>query len=489
MFQGTGSDVGKSLLTAAFCRIAKRRGISVAPFKPQNMSNNAAACANGGEIGRAQALQALACGVDPHTDMNPVLLKPQTDTTAQVVVHGKATTTEEASTYMSRRDNLMGAVMESFTRLSNAYDLVLVEGAGSPSEINLRARDIANMGFAQRAGVPVCLIGDIDKGGVIASVVGTQKVIDPADANMIRGFIINKFRGDPRLFDAGVAEIEHRTGWPCFGVVPWLSASARLPAEDAVVLETPSSNHAPGTKIAAPMLSRIANFDDADPLKLAPGISFSWIPPGRPIPRDTDIIILFGTKSTLGDLRFLRDQGWHHDILAHRRAGGRLLGICGGYQMMGTRILDPNGVDGAPGEADGLGLLDVETVMQPNKRVNPVSGKCAITGMGIDGYEIHTGQTTGPDTQHPFAFIGDMPDGACSNDGKVEGTYLHGIFANDAFRQRWLERTGVTSEHMFNYGTEVETALDAIADGVEASVDIDALLKAAGLPASPALAG
>lgn len=482
MFQGTGSDVGKSLLTAAFCRVAKRRGISVAPFKPQNMSNNAAACGDGGEIGRAQALQARACGIDPHTDMNPVLLKPQTDTAAQIVVHGKATTTEDARTYMNHRDRLMGAVMESFTRLAQRHDLILVEGAGSPAEINLRARDIANMGFARHAGVPVCLIGDIDKGGVIASLVGTQSVIDPADAELIRGVIINKFRGDPRLFDDGVTAIEQRTGWPCFGVVPWLSASARLPAEDAVILETSLPNHQAGIKIAAPMLSRISNFDDADPLKLAPGVSFNWIPPGRPIPRDTDIIILFGTKSTLGDLRFLREQGWHHDILAHRRTGGRVLGICGGYQMMGTRVSDPNGVDGPSGEAEGLGLLDVETVMLPDKHVKKVSGTCARTVMRIDGYEIHTGQTTGPGTNLPFAVVDGKPDGARSDDGKVEGTYLHGIFVNDAFRQHWLKRAGDLADHTFDYQTEVEAALDAIADGVEATIDIDALFGTARSP-------
>ena len=482
MLQGAGSDVGKSLLTAAFCRLAKRRGASVAPFKPQNMSNNAAACASGGEIGRAQALQALAAGIDPHTDMNPVLLKPQTDRTAQVVVHGKAVKAMEAADYMARRDRLMGAVMESFDRLAARHDLIIVEGAGSPAEINLRARDIANMGFARTAGVPVCLIGDIERGGVIASLVGTKAVLDPADAAMIQGFIVNKFRGDPRLFDDGVTAIEDRTGWPCFGVIPWLAAAARLPAEDAVVLNQPQTDRDGGLKIAAPMLSRIANFDDADPLKQEPDVNFQWIAPGRSIPCDADAIILFGTKSTLGDLAFLRAQGWDHDIIAHARAGGRVLGICGGYQMLGRKIADSEGVDGPPGEAAGLGLLDVETAMGTTKRVMPVSAVCAVTGASISGYEIHMGSTDGSDTARPFATVDDAREGARSADGRIEGTYLHGAFASDAFRRAWLTRAGAAPAAGLHYGAAVENAIDALADGVEAAVDVDALLSLARHP-------
>ena len=322
MLQGTGSDVGKSVLTAALCRLATRRGLRVAPFKPQNMSNNAAACADGGEIGRAQALQARAAKIEPHTDLNPVLLKPQTDTCAQIVVHGQVAATQEASRYMANRHHLMAAVMESFTRLSQAYDLIIVEGAGSPAETNLRAGDIANMGFAQAANVPVCLVGDINKGGVIASLVGTRAVLSEEDAALIKGYIVNKFRGDVSLFQSGIDDIQKHTHWPCFGVIPWLEACAHLPAEDAVALETPQSDGSAGKlKIAAPMLSRMANFDDADPLKQAPEIDFVWIPPGQPIPADTDIVILFGTKSTVGELQFIRQQGWHHDILAHARRG------------------------------------------------------------------------------------------------------------------------------------------------------------------------
>ena len=482
MLQGTGSDVGKSVLTAALCRIAKRRGLSVAPFKPQNMSNNAAACSSGGEIGRAQALQALACGIEPHTDMNPVLLKPETDRMAQIVVHGQAVEAMDAAEYMSRRDRLMGAVMESFERLSARHDLIIVEGAGSPAEINLRARDIANMGFARKAGVPVCLIGDIERGGVIASLVGTKSVIDPADAAMIIGFLVNKFRGDPRLFDDGVKEIEGRTNWPCFGVIPWLAASARLPAEDAVVLHRPQTSQRSGLRIAAPMFSRMANFDDADPLKLEPHVDFQWVPPGRAIPQDTDVIILFGTKSTLGDLAFLRAQGWDHDIIAHARAGRRVLGICGGYQMLGHGIVDPAGVDGAPGEAEGLGLLDVETVMSGEKRVSPVTAVCARSGEPISGYEIHIGETFGPDAVRAFAVIDGQAEGALSLDGCVEGTYLHGAFASDGFRRDWLARAGATPSEGLSYGDAVEGALDALADGVEAAVNVDAFLAVAQPP-------
>lgn len=482
MLQGTGSDVGKSVLTAALCRIAKRRGLSVAPFKPQNMSNNAAACPAGGEIGRAQALQALACGLEPHTDFNPILLKPETDRRAQLVVHGRAVTAMDADHYMAHRGDLMCRVMESFERLTASHDLVIVEGAGSPSEINLRERDIANMGFARRAGVPVCLVGDINKGGVIASLVGTKSVLDPDDAAMISSFIINKFRGDPALFYEGVKAIETRTGWPCFGVIPWLEATAYLPAEDAVVLEQAAPRNGGMLKIAAPMLSRMANFDDADPLKHASGVDFHWVAPGQPIPRDTDVIILFGTKSTLGDLTFLRQQGWDHDVIAHARAGGRVLGICGGYQMLGRRIVDPEGIDGTPGEAEGLGLLNVVTEMRGDKQVLPVSGRCAAEGVAVAGYEIHTGRTSGPDTARPMFRLDHGADGATSPGALIEGTYLHGAFTSDTYREAWLKRAGAPANAGFNYGAAVEEALDRLAEGVEAAVNIEALLDTARAP-------
>lgn len=482
MLQGTGSDVGKSILTAALCRIALRRGLSVAPFKPQNMSNNAMACSDGGEIGRAQALQARAAGLPPSTDMNPILLKPQTDRAAQVVVQGKALEAMPAADYMASRDQLMGAVLESFERLVDQHDLVLVEGAGSPAEVNLRARDIANMGFARAARVPVCLIGDIDKGGVIASLIGTQAVLSRADAELIRGFLINKFRGDLKLFEDGVQTIEDYTGWPCFGVVPWLSAPAYLPAEDAVTLERGEDNTEGVLKIAAPMLSRIANFDDADPIRLEPGIAFEWIPPGRPLPRDADLVILFGTKSTLGDLAFLREQGWDHDIQAHARSGGRVLGICGGYQMLGRTISDPNGVDGPAGTQAGLDLLDVDTVMTGDKRVVPVRGQSAVSGLNINGYEIHVGMTTGADTERPFATVDGHADGACSANGLIQGTYIHGAFAADEFRASWLRSVGAQHVGTVNYEATVDQALDDLADGVEAALDIDALFALAAKP-------
>lgn len=482
MLQGTGSDVGKSVLTAGLCRIAKRRGLSVAPFKPQNMSNNAAACQDGGEIGRAQALQARACGLDPHVDMNPVLLKPQSDRTSQVVIHGKAHSAADAAHYMANRGSLLPAVMESFARLVEQHDLVIVEGAGSPAETNLRKGDIANMGFARAAGVPVCLIGDIEKGGVIAAVVGTKAVIDPADADMIKGFVINKFRGDPSLFDAGLADIEARTGWPSFGVIPWLPATAKLPAEDAVSLSKSAQKRSGQLKICAPMLSRIANFDDADPLKMEPEVDFQWVPPEQAIARDCDVIILFGSKSTLGDLAFIRQQGWDHDILAHARAGGQVLGLCGGYQMLGQEIHDPGGVDGTPGSAPGLGLLTVSTTMDGTKTVSPITGTCPRTGDALWGYEIHMGETHGPDTCRPMVNIAGHMDGARSLDGRIEGTYVHGLFAADGYRQAWLNRLGISANPSLNYDARVDEALDAVADGLEAALDIDALLACAKTP-------
>ena len=488
MLQGTGSDVGKSLIVTALCRIARRRGIRVAPFKPQNMSNNAAACA-GGEIGRAQAVQAQAAGLAPEVDFNPVLLKPETDRRAQVVVQGKVANSMDAADYMARRGARMQAVLESFERLVNAYELIVVEGAGSPAEINLRTGDIANMGFARQVHIPVCLIGDIDKGGVIASLVGTQAVLAPEDAALIRGFLINKFRGDPKLFDAGVAAIETRTGWPCFGVIPWLAGAASLPAEDAVVLgEEPGPTDGFGARgtgdrlrIVAPMLSRLANFDDADPLRLEPGVDFRWVPPGQPLPRDADVVILFGTKSTLGDLAFMRDQGWDHDLVAHARGGGRVLGLCGGYQMLGAGIVDPDGADGPPGEAPGLGLLDVRTEMTGPKTVCPVQGRCLATELPVTGYEIHVGLTIGDDCARPLFDLDGRADGARSIDGLIEGSYVHGVFGNDEFRRAWLRRAGGGGSNL-DYTAAVEQAIDSVADGVGRAVDIEALLDCAAPP-------
>ncbi|CAM3722385.1 cobyric acid synthase [Paracoccus yeei] len=473
MIQGTGSNVGKSLLVAGLCRAARLRGLSVAPFKPQNMSNNAAVTAEGGEIGRAQALQARAAGLEPSVHMNPVLLKPETDRAAQVVVQGRAMARAQAADYGALRAGLMAAVLDSFGRLASVHELVLVEGAGSPAEVNLRPRDIANMGFARAAGVPVVLVGDIDRGGVIAQIVGTQAVIDPADAAMIRGFLVNRFRGDPALFDAGRAFIAQRTGWPDLGLVPWFPDAARLPAEDAVDLRRAVG--AGGLHIACPMLSRIANFDDLDPLAAEPGVRLTMVPPGQALPGDADLVILPGTKSTRGDLAFLRQQGWDIDLAAHVRRGGHVLGICGGYQMLGAWVHDPDGHDGDPGSTRGLGLLEVETRMVPDKRLTRVQGRAL--GQPVEGYEIHMGRAQGPDCARPLAHIPE-PEGATSADGRVTGTHLHGLFAGDAFRAAWLARLGAPSTP--GYGAGVEAVLDRLAAHLETHLDLDRLFALAG---------
>ncbi|MEM1431676.1 MAG: cobyric acid synthase [Pseudomonadota bacterium] len=475
MIQGTGSNVGKSLLVAGLARAARRRGLSVAPFKPQNMSNNAAVTSDGGEIGRAQALQAMAAGVPLHTDMNPVLLKPETETGAQIIVQGKRFATAHARGYAALKPQLMAPVLDSFRRLAVAHDLILVEGAGSPAEINLRAGDIANMGFARAAGIPVVLAGDIDRGGVIAQIVGTQAVLDPEDAAMVAGFLINRFRGDPSLFDDGYAEIERRTGWKGLGVLPWFAEAWRLPAEDALDLGTGSSDGA--LHIVCLGLARIANFDDLDPLAQEPGVRLTVLRAGQPIPGDTDLVILPGSKSTRGDLAHLRDQGWDVDLKAHVRRGGHVLGICGGYQMLGRRIDDPDGIEGTAGADAGLGLLDVETVMTPEKRLTETQAVHAGTGMGFTGYEIHIGQTDGPDRSRPFAHIGAAAEGASSPDGRIAGSYLHGMFRDDAFRAAWLARFGQTSRSA--YGAGVEETLDRLAQHIEEHLDVDGILACA----------
>ena len=476
MLQGAGSNVGKSMLVAGLARALVRRGLSVAPFKPQNMSNNAAVTCDGGEIGRAQALQALACGVPPHTDMNPVLLKPETETGAQVVVHGKRLTTVKARDYARLKPDLMAPVLQSFERLRARYDIVLVEGAGSPAEVNLRAGDIANMGFARAADVPVVLIGDIDRGGVIAQIVGTQTVIDPMDAAQVKGFVINKFRGDPSLFDDGYALIEARTGWTGFGVLPWFADSWKLPAEDA--LDLPRTRSEGEVRVVCLGLERIANFDDLDPLSQEPGVSVEVLGPGRAIPGDSDLVILPGSKSTRGDLAFLRAQGWDIDLQAHVRRGGHVLGICGGYQMMGQRIDDPDGIEGPSGSSTGLGLLQVDTLMTGDKRLTETRAEHVETGIVLDGYEIHKGRSFGPDCARPFARIKDRDEGACSADGRLCGSYFHGMFRNDAFRAAYLTRVGARASGL-NYAGAVEQTLDALADHMEAHLDVPGLIATA----------
>ena len=476
MIQGTGTNVGKSLLVAGLCRAARRRGLSVAPFKPQNMSNNAAVTADGGEIGRAQALQALAAGLPLHTDMNPVLLKPETDVGAQVVVQGQRLTTARARDYQKLKPQLLERVLESFERLKATHDLVLVEGAGSPAEVNLRVGDIANMGFARAANVPVILAGDIDRGGVIAQIVGTQAVIDTEDATLIKGFLINRFRGDPTLFDDGYAMISARTGWRGYGVCPWFTDAWRLPAEDALDLSAPRRET--GLHVVCLALSRLANFDDLDPLAQEPGVRLTMLAPGRPIPGDADLVIIPGTKSTRGDLTFLRAQGWDVDIAAHVRRGGYVLGICGGYQMLGREVADPDGIEGPAGCDLGLGLLDVRTLMTPKKRLTEVAAVHVATGAAFQGYEIHIGETQGLDRARPFAQVEGLPEGAVSRDGQIAGSYLHGMFRGDAFRAAFLAGFGV-SPTTDSYDAGVDRTLDALATHLETHLDVEGLFAAA----------
>jgi len=448
----------------------------VAPFKPQNMSNNAAVTADGGEIGRAQALQAWAAGRPLHTDMNPVLLKPETDVGAQVIVQGQRLTTAKARDYQKLKPNLLARVLESFNRLKSANDLVLVEGAGSPAEVNLRAGDIANMGFARAADVPVILAGDIDRGGVIAQVVGTQAVIAAEDAAMIAGFLINRFRGDPSLFDDGYRLIEDRTGWRGYGVCPWFADAWKLPAEDAVDLGAPGREG--GLHIVCLALSRIANFDDLDPLAQEPGVRLTMLGPGRAIPGDADLVILPGTKSTRGDLSFLRAQGWDVDLAAHVRRGGHVLGICGGYQMLGQQVADPHGIEGPAGTDPGLSLLDLRTEMTPQKRLTEVSAIHEATGAAFHGYEIHIGKTEGPARARPFAHVAGMPEGAVSPDGRIAGSYLHGMFRDDTFRAAFLAGFGISAA-ADGYEAGVDQTLDDLATHLERHLDVEGLLAAA----------
>lgn len=478
MFQGTGSDVGKSLLVAGLCRAYTRRGLRVLPFKPQNMSNNAAVTADGGEIGRAQALQARACHAAPSVNMNPVLLKPQSEIGSQIVVQGKIFGTAKARDYQALKPQLASFVSESFARLRAEADLVLVEGAGSPAEVNLRKGDIANMGFARAHDVPVVLIGDIDRGGVIAQIVGTKIVLDPADADMVRGFLVNKFRGDASLFSEGMDLIAERTGWAALGLVPFFAQAARLPAEDAVALSRREKAKDGGKVVAVPQLPRISNFDDFDPLKLEPDVDLRMVPPGEPLPL-CDLVILPGTKATIADLAFFRAQGWDIDLLAHARRGGRILGICGGYQMLGRTVSDPHGMEGPPGAVAGLGLLDVETELTSEKILHACAGVSVPEGAAFSGYEMHVGTTRGPDCQRPLLrFANGRADGAVSADGAIRACYVHGLFGDEDQRAALLRWIGAEPSAL-GYEAEVERVLDALAAHLEQHIDLDALLTLA----------
>jgi adenosylcobyric acid synthase len=482
MIQGCGSDVGKSTLVAGLCRLFADRGLRVRPFKPQNMSNNAAVTADGGEIGRAQALQAQACRTPPTVHMNPVLLKPETDRRAQLVVRGEVQGRWSAAALQDHKPALLQTVLDSYRRLSAEADLVLVEGAGSPAEVNLRARDIANMGFARAADVPVALVGDIDRGHVIAALVGAHAVLAPDDRALVRGFIVNKFRGDPALFDAGRAEIVRRTGWADLGLAPWTATAGRLPAEDALALTR--TREASGTgrvKVVAPRLPSLANFDDLDALRSEPEVAFSWLQPGEALPGDVDLVVLAGSKATLADLGRLKAEGWDVDLQAHVRRGGRVLGLCGGYQMLGRRVADPQGLEGSPGEAAGLGLLDVETVLESGKTLRPVRGRLAEGGATFEGYEIHLGRTEGPGTARPMLLTEEgRPDGAVSPDGRVMGCYAHGLLDRAEARAAVLAPLGVRSDGR-DRAAAVNAELDALAATLAASLDIPALARIAGL--------
>ncbi len=480
MLQGTGSDVGKSLLTAGLGRAFLRRGLKVRPFKPQNMSNNAAVTADGGEIGRAQALQARACGLAPSTDMNPVLLKPQSEVGAQVVVRGRVWGSVQAEAYQALKSDLLPAVMESFDRLAEGADLLLVEGAGSPAEVNLRAGDIANMGFAEAARVPVVLVGDIDRGGVIASIVGTHHLLPPEERALLAGVIINKFRGDLRLFDGGLAAIARETGLASFGVVPYFAEAHRLPAEDALAVERPPEAKANARiRVAVPVFSRIANFDDLDPLMAEPDVEVVFVQRGRALPGDADLIVLPGSKATLADLAVIQTEGWDLDIRAHLRRGGWLLGLCGGFQMLGRRIADPDGIEGPPGAAEGLGLLDLETKLTGDKTLVEAAGVEIESGEAVEGYEMHVGETGGPALERPMFTLAGHSEGAVSEDGRVLGCYLHGLFAADGFRHAFLSRLKLRAVSGLAYEAEVESTLDGLADHLETHLDLDGLLAAA----------
>jgi adenosylcobyric acid synthase len=478
MLAGTGSDVGKSLIVAGLARAFTRRGLMVRPFKPQNMSNNAAVTEDGGEIGRAQALQARAACTAASVHMNPVLLKPQSQIGAQVIVQGSVYASAKAAAYQEMKRELLPYVLDSYGRLRSEADLVLVEGAGSAAEVNLRANDIANMGFARAADVPVVLIGDIDRGGVIASLIGTKAVLPPEDAALVRGFIVNKFRGDAALFADGMVRIAQATGWEALGLVPHFADAHLLPAEDALALgRAPAVKHDARVRVAVPVLPHIANFDDIDPLEAEPDVELIRVRAGEALPGDADVIILPGSKATIADLAALRAAGFDIDIAAHRRRRGLVLGLCGGYQMLGRIVADPDGIEGPAGAVPGLGLLDVATTLSAEKRLEKVHGATG-DGAPFSGYEMHMGVTEGPDRARPFARLADgSPEGAVSTDGRVIGTYVHGLFADDRQRAAFLARFKGTAS--VAYDALIDRTLDALAAHLAAHLDLDRLLTLA----------
>ncbi len=465
------------MIVAGLCRLFSRQGMTVRPFKPQNMSNNAAVTADGGEIGRAQALQAMACGVESSVHMNPVLLKPSSEVGAQLVVQGQARQNFRAQDYTRIKASLMPVVMDSFERMKAGADLVIVEGAGSPAEVNLREGDIANMGFALAADVPVVLVGDIDRGGVIASLTGTHLLLPKEERQQVKGFLVNKFRGDPVLFESGAKMIGEQTGWKNLGIIPWFGDAHKLPAEDALGLLSSEAKPGATLKIDVLKLPHIANFDDLDPLRLEPAVSLRMVSGGEVVRGDADLVILPGSKSTLNDLAFVKQQGWDTDILGHIRRGGKVLGICGGYQMLGNSLHDPKGFEGKPGSMAGLGLLDIETILTGRKRLEQVTARHIGFGVQTRGYRIHIGQTSGPDCQRPLFDTDGGKDGAQSGDGKVMGSYVHGLFADDWFRASFLEMLGADVGSSLAYGQEVGQTLDGLADHLGQAIDCNSLLE------------
>ena len=479
MVQGTTSDAGKSTLVTALCRWLKRKGITVVPFKPQNMALNSAVTADGGEIGRAQAVQAQAAGLPPHTDMNPILLKPNSDVGAQVIIHGQAVGNMDAVAYHDYKRVAMEAVLASHKRLSDGYQVVMVEGAGSPAEINLRANDIANMGFAENVDCPVILIADIDKGGVFAHLVGTLELLSPSEQARVKGFVINRFRGDIALLQPGLEWLEQRTGKPVLGVLPYLM-DFHLEAEDAVDVRQ-SAKSEQTLKVVVPVLPRISNHTDFDPLRLHPQVDLCFIGPGQSVP-SADLIILPGSKSVRADLAWLRAQGWEPAIQRHLRYGGKVLGICGGLQMLGDAIADPLGLEGPAGQSDGLGLLRFSTTLAAHKQLRNVRGRLAIDGADITGYEIHAGISDGPALERAAVRLEEgRGDGAISEDGQVLGTYLHGLFESPAACESLLRWAGLEKAQRVDYQALRERDIERLADLVDKHLDASQLLALCGL--------
>ncbi|MBM7060721.1 cobyric acid synthase [Pseudomonas sp. UL073] len=479
MVQGTTSDAGKSTLVVALCRWLQRQGVAVVPFKPQNMALNSAVTADGGEIGRAQAVQAQAAGLAPHTDMNPVLLKPNSDTGAQVIIHGRAISSMEAAAYHDYKQVAMQAVLTAHARLSAQYPVVMVEGAGSPAEINLRAGDIANMGFAEAVDCPVILIADIDRGGVFAHLVGTLELLAPSEQARVVGFVINRFRGDIGLLQPGLDWLEARTGKPVLGVLPYLM-DFHLEAEDAID-QRQGAKAERVLKVVVPVLPRISNHTDFDPLRLHPQVDLQFVGPGQPIP-PADLIILPGSKSVRADLAFLRAQGWEDALQRHLRYGGKLLGICGGLQMLGTAIDDPLGLEGAAGSSPGLGLLEFATVLEAEKQLRNVSGRLSLEDAPVSGYEIHAGVSSGAALVQPAVQLADgRSDGAQSADGQILGTYLHGLFETPAACSALLRWAGLREVQVVDYHALRERDIERLADLVEAHLDTARLREWCGL--------